>query len=249
MDRLVELGALDVEMIDQGIAALMPDVVGVDDIARAVEGADVRVGPAVGRDDDSVWVLGPRTVTVAGLSIVPAGGPIRSATLQLADSSAFGTGLHPTTALCLEAIRDVIDERRPERMLDIGTGSGVLALAALTMGVPHVVGIDVDAVAIAAAAANARVNGLTKRCRLVRGDERCLHGPWPLVVANILAAPLIEMAPAVVRLVAHDGRLVLSGIPEGVLSEVEQAYVRLGMHRVRTAARAGWTMVVLRTTW
>jgi ribosomal protein L11 methyltransferase len=74
-------------------------------------------------------------------------------------------------------------------------------------------------------------------------------GAWPLVFANILAAPLIDMAPQLVRRVAHDGQLVLSGIPCSVEADVDRVYRDLGMRRVTTKSRAGWTATILRASW
>src|SRR5687767_15388722 len=115
------------------------------------------------------------------------------------DGPAFGTGLHATTELCLEALEHEVTAWRPARLLDVGTGSGILALAALRTGVPRVVAIDIDGAAIQVAAANARLNGLTSRFDLVHGGPDALSGTWPLILANVLAAPLIEMAPTLAR--------------------------------------------------
>ena len=76
-----------------------------------------------------------------------------------------------------------------------------------------------------------------------------MTGTWPLVLANVLPAPLIEMAPALVRRVGHHGQLVLSGIPSSVERDVDQAYCRLGMRRVRAKSRAGWVALGLRASW
>ena len=110
----------------------------------------------------------------------------------------------------------------------MGTGSGVLALAALLRGVPEAVGLDIDPDALQAAEENARLNGLEGRLRLVKGGPESVDGVWPIVMANLVAAPLIEMAPALVRRVGPAGRLVLSGIPSSVAREVDQAYRRCG---------------------
>jgi ribosomal protein L11 methyltransferase len=134
-------------------------------------------------------------------------------------------------------------------VLDVGTGSGVLALAALIHGVPRAVGIDTDNDALRAAAANARINGMNDRLTLARGGPEMLTGSWPLVLANVLAAPLIEMAPMLVRRVGHYGQLVLSGIPSGVEQDVHDAYRRIGMQRVRTTSRAGWSALVMQASW
>ena len=134
-------------------------------------------------------------------------------------------------------------------MLDVGTGSGVIALAALRLGVGHALGIDVDAAAIAIAAGNARVNQLADRLDLRCGGPESLTGTWPLVVANMLAAPLIELAPALVRRVGSGGDLVLSGIPSALESDVTSAYRHLGMRHAATTSRAGWIATVLRAGW
>ena len=76
-----------------------------------------------------------------------------------------------------------------------------------------------------------------------------MTGNWPLIVANVLAAPLIELAPALVQRLGSGGQLVLSGIPSSVEADVRQAYHRLGMRRGRTASRGGWVALVMQTSW
>jgi ribosomal protein L11 methyltransferase len=250
LDRLVELGALDAERSPGGgIAALMPDGVTPGHVARALGVDDLAISPAVGRDAGSVWILSPRATRIGRLWIVPAHTGAAPGVLRLIDSAAFGTGLHPTTAMCLEAIEDALQPSTPGALLDVGTGSGVLALAALLMGVPRALGLDIDAEAVRAAAENARLNALDGRLRLVRGGPDAVAGTWPLVAANVLAAPLVELAPVLVRRVGHHGRLVLSGIPSSLEPEVDRAYRRLGMRRVRAQSRAGWSALVLQASW
>ena len=237
LERLIDLGALDVEAgPGDRIAALMPEGVTPAQVEAALGTGDLAVSRAVGRDADSVWVLSPRPLRVAGH------------TLHLLDADAFGTGQHPTTALCLDALQDAV-AARPERVLDVGTGSGVLALAALLLDVPHATGTDIEPEALRVAAANARLNGVHERLQLTRGGPEAVTGTWPLVLANVLAGPLIEMAPALVRRVGHHGRLVLSGMPESVETDVSQAYRRLGMHRVDVLSRGGWVALVLQASW
>jgi ribosomal protein L11 methyltransferase len=250
LDRLVELGTLDVERSPGGgIIALMPDGVAPEHVARALGVDDVSVSPAVGRDAGSVWILSPRPTRIGRLRIVPAHAGAEPGALRLIDSAAFGTGLHPTTAMCLEAIEEALQPSTPRALLDVGTGSGVLALAALLMGVPRALGLDIDAEALRAAAHNARLNALDRRLRLVRGGPDAVAGTWPLVVANLLAAPLVELAPVLVRRVGHRGRLVLSGISASLEPDVDRAYRRLGMHHVRAQSRAGWSALVLQASW
>jgi ribosomal protein L11 methyltransferase len=250
LDRLVELGAIDAELSDNGgIAALMPDSVAPDQVAIALGVDDISVSPAAGRDAGSVWILSPRPIRVGRLQIVPAASAAEPNALRLVDAAAFGTGLHPTTALCLEMLQEAVEIAPPDAVLDVGTGSGVLALAALMMGVPRALGIDIDDEALGVAAENARINGLDERLQLALGGPDRVTGTWPLVLANVLAAPLIEMAPTLARRVGHHGRLVLSGVPASVEQDVDGAYRRLGMRRLRMKSRAGWVVLVLRATW
>jgi ribosomal protein L11 methyltransferase len=252
LDLLIDLGAIDAESGSHGkIAALMPDSVAAEHVASAldVREDDISVSPATGRDAGSVWVLSPRPIRIGRLTIVPAHSKAEAGALHLIDAAAFGTGLHPTTALCLEVLEEEVGIAPPDAVLDVGTGSGVLALAALMMGVPRAVAIDIDDDSLRVASENARINALDERLQLALGGPEAVTGTWPLVLANVLAGPLIEMAPALVRRVGHHGQLVLSGIPSTVEPEVDQAYRRLGMRRVRVKSRAGWVALVLRPSW
>ena len=94
LDALVDLGALDVEPVTGGVAALLPDTVSAEYVAHVLGVRDVRVSPAAGRDDESVWTLSPRPVRIRTLSIVPADAPGAPGSLRLVDGAAFGTGLH-----------------------------------------------------------------------------------------------------------------------------------------------------------
>lgn len=248
--RLVDLGAIDAEVAQDGrIAALMPDSVTADQVAHALGIADVSVSPAVGRDDGSVWVLSRRPIHIGRLRIVPAHMDAEPGDLRLADEAAFGSGFHPTTALCLEAIEEAVTIARPASMLDVGVGSGVLTLAALILGVPRTLGIDIDEEALRVTAENARLNALDSRLQLTLGGPEAITGAWPLVVANVLTAPLIEMAPTLVQRVGHHGQLVLSGIRSAMEHDVAHAYRHLGMQHMRVTSRAGWIALVMQASW
>ena len=252
LDRLVELGAMDAEALaGGGIAALMPDSVAPEQLATAlgVDGMSIEISPAIGRDAGSVWILRPGPIRVGRIQIVPSHTEPSPDALRLVDAAAFGTGLHPTTVLCLEALQDVLAISTPDAVLDVGTGSGVLALGALLMGVPRAVGIDIDEEALRIAAQNARLNAMQERLQLTHGGPGDLTGTWPLILANVLAAPLVEMAPSLVRRLGHHGQLVLSGIPASVEPEVGRVYRRLGMRPVRTTSRGGWVALLLQASW
>lgn len=249
IERLIDLGALDVSSQGQQISALMPDRISLHQIATALGADDVSVSTAVGRDEDSVWVLESRPFTIGRIRIIPADATPERGALRLLDAPAFGTGLHPTTALCLEALDEIVGASSTGSVLDVGTGSGVLALSALVLGVPRAHAIDIDEEALLIAAENARLNGLADRIELSQGGPETIAGSWPLVLANVLAAPLIDMAPMLVRRVGHHGRVVLSGIPAGVEGQVEDGYRRLGMRRVDVKTRGGWVALVMQASW
>ena len=239
-DILVELGALDIELIEHALAAIIPDGVTAEAVADALGVDSVAISDAVGRDDGSVWLINPRAIRIGRAS---------RSELRLIDSDAFGTGHHPSTALCIEALEEILSSARIDSMLDVGTGSGILALAALLLGVPKAVGLDIDPEALKAAAENARLNHLEHRLQLILGGPDAVDGQWPLVMANVLAAPLIEMAPALVQRVGRSGRLILSGIHASLETEVRQAYQHRGMWPIDSKTRAGWSVLMLQASW
>jgi ribosomal protein L11 methyltransferase len=181
--------------------------------------------------------------------LLPSSMAAQPGALRMIDGTAFGSGLHPTTALCVELIEELVEYESPAALLDVGTGSGVLALAALLRGVPRAVGVDIDRAAILTAVENRRLNAVDRRLTLVQGGPEAIRGGWPLVVANVLAAPLIEMSSSLVQRVGHGGRLVLSGIAASVAVEVESAYRRLGMRSASVHPRAGWCALVMSASW
>ncbi len=134
---------------------------------------------------------------------------------------AFGTGTHPTTALCLTWL-DGLD-LVGKTVVDFGCGSGILSLAALKLGAKEVIGIDIDPQALQASLENAKRNGVEDRLSLfLPKDQPSLKAD--VVVANILAGPLKELAPTIIEFVAKDGLLALSGVLENQASELQKIY-------------------------
>lgn len=145
----------------------------------------------------------------------------RGTVLLLDPGLAFGTGTHPTTALCLEWL----DAHPPEglEMIDYGCGSGVLAIAAVLLGVREVRAVDNDAQALAATRANAAKNGVAPSVTTF-APEALPDEPTDLLLANILARPLCELARRFAALVRAQGRVVLSGILESQVDALRAAY-------------------------
>jgi ribosomal protein L11 methyltransferase len=139
--------------------------------------------------------------------------------VELDPGLAFGTGTHATTAMCLEWLESL--DLRGSRVLDYGCGSGVLAIAAMRLDAAHATGIDNDPQAIIATAANAMNNGVDVS---VCEDPAELDGPYDVVVANILAGPLVDLATQLSEYVKKGGRLALSGILEEQSASIRNAY-------------------------
>ena len=140
-------------------------------------------------------------------------------TVHLDPGLAFGTGTHPTTQLVLRFLEKHV--RGGERVLDYGCGSGILAIAAAKLGAAHVDGVDVDAQAVETACANARVNGVELRASL---PEKLAAGHYDIVVSNILAQPLVVLAPLLAARTKPAGRIALAGILETQAAELCAAY-------------------------
>jgi len=156
-------------------------------------------------------------VCPAGL---PPGNP-DAVVVELDPGLAFGTGTHPTTALCLSWL-DTLD-LEDKTVLDYGCGSGILAIAALKLGANSAVGYDIDAQAVVASTSNARANAVADRF-LVSRDKPVADRPFDVVVANILAGPLVELATDILDLTITGGKLALSGILSNQITEVSAAY-------------------------
>jgi ribosomal protein L11 methyltransferase len=159
---------------------------------------------------------------------------------------AFGTGSHATTHGCLELLERALAEAPAARVLDVGTGSGILAIAAARLGVPAVVALDVDPEAVAAAAANAARNGVAGRVRVEpTGAAEWTGPPAPLVLANLLGATLIALAPDLARACARPGRLVAGGLLAPEAPAVAAAFARSGFALAETVEREGWASLLL----
>lgn len=170
--------------------------------------------------------------------------------LLIEAGQAFGTGHHGTTAGCLIVLEHLARTRRPSNALDLGTGSGVLAIAIAKLAKCPVLATDIDPVATRVAEANGRLNGTAGLIRFETATgfaHRAFleEGPFDLIVANILARPLMRMAPDIARELAPGGRLVLSGILAGQRRMVLAAFRQAGLYHRRTLWRDEWVTLHL----
>ncbi|MDX8467583.1 50S ribosomal protein L11 methyltransferase [Mesorhizobium sp. VK23B] len=171
--------------------------------------------------------------------------------IEIEAGLAFGTGHHGTTAGCLEMLEQVVLRERPRDALDLGTGSAVLAIALTKLAHIPVLATDIDPVAVRVAAANARLNHVKSLVETVTAPGFhhpifARRAPFDLIVANILARPLMRLAPQMARHIRLGGSLVLSGILDRQRDAVISAYVGQSFRHVRTLHREGWVTIHLK---
>ncbi len=163
--------------------------------------------------------------------------------LEMDPGMAFGTGLHPTTQLCVETLETLA--KTEMRVLDLGTGTGILALIAAKIGVAEVVAVDNDMNAVVACRRNACANELAHAIRPVHGSLGDISGTYHLVLANILAPVIIEMARAGLATRVHaGGHLVVSGILLEQADEVRAALENAGLHIAEQRQSGDWIALI-----
>lgn len=237
------------DMTPDEAAALVRDRLGADAFAAPVEAVEL---------EDINWVA----KSLEGLSPVKAGRffvhgshdrdrrPFNGVSLEIEAALAFGTGHHGTTAGCLIELDRLLSRRRYSRMLDLGTGTGVLAIAMARMTRQKVMASDIDPVAVTTARENARHNQTGPLLRMVTaaGVDRGVFaeaGRFDLVVANILARPLMQMAAGLSRRMTRKATLILSGLRVEDGPRILFAYGTQGFHLARRQERDGWLTLTL----
>ncbi|MGC4025384.1 MAG: 50S ribosomal protein L11 methyltransferase [Mesorhizobium sp.] len=171
--------------------------------------------------------------------------------IEIEAGLAFGTGHHGTTAGCLEMIERVVRRENPRNALDLGTGSAVLAIAMAKLAHIPVLATDIDPIATRVADENARLNGVSAFVDALTATgfgnpAFARRAPFDLIVANILAKPLMRLAPQMARFIRPGGSVILSGILDRQRDAVISAYVGQSFRHVTTLHREGWVTLHLK---
>jgi len=236
-----------------------PDEATLRALVAVVAGEEAAAALTIEPVDDADWVA----QSLAGLKPVRAGRFVvhgahdrvslkpNDIAIEIEAALAFGTGHHGTTRGCLLALDDLAKRQHPRSVLDIGTGSGVLAIAAAKRLRRHVVASDIDRVAVDAARGNARLNraaaSIVFTCAAgTRARAIATRGPYDLIFANILLGPLIRLAVPIRAVTARRGRIVLSGLLSSHANAALAAYRAQGLMLERRFTIDGWVTLVLR---
>jgi ribosomal protein L11 methyltransferase len=243
----------------------------IDDLTAAGElppDMEMKVAEVPEEDWMSVFRAQHKTVRISDRLLVrptwcePEGG----AEVVLDPGLAFGTGDHWTTKMCLVLLDEVVNEKVQERMLvdsqngsqrpskqlfeslsmfDLGTGSGILAIAGAFLGVEEVLASDIDPVAVEVAVANAADNGVSDRVRVVEGGVEAAEGVYGIVTANLSASLLKRLCAAINQTLAPSGKLIISGFMTGEQEEILDHFAKCGLAPVKVLTEDVWVAALL----
>ena len=171
--------------------------------------------------------------------------PVGPGDMVIDPGMAFGTGTHATTSMCLELLDELADIRPPVRMFDLGTGSGILAIAGAMMGIRNVLAVDIDPVVVKVAGENIRSNQVEGIVRVEEGGVERAGAAYDVITANLSGSLLVSLAGEIVKYVAPSGSLIVSGITDGEKEKVLEAFTHYGLYAARVMEEDGWVAIRL----
>lgn len=210
---------------------------------------EISVKPVEEKDWASAWRSFFKPVRVGKVLVCPSWekpeAEAGDVVVRIDPGMAFGTGNHPTTKLCLEAIQKYI--RKGDRVLDAGTGSGILAIAAAKLGASHVTATEIEKLAVEAALKNFKRNRVAHKISIYHTDSPLgLANDIDLAAANITADPIIKMREAFRESVRRGGALIISGIVTDRAEEITKKIIEAGFAHIETTMDDDWAAVVFR---
>ena len=216
------------------------------EVHREFPDAKIVAVPVEQEDWSESWKKHVRAVRVGRVWVGPSwdlpkagDAPIQ---LVIDPGMAFGTGDHPTTSMCLQALQDFVEKKPGCTVLDVGTGTGVLAIAAKRLGAGRVVANDIDPAAVRIAQENAALNKAQGLEVTDKPLER-IPGEFDVVVANLYAGVLVQLAPRLAARVGPEGSLAVTGILAHQANEVAQAFSREGLKSAGKRASGEWVLL------
>ena len=256
---LYDMGCEGIEEKDDALIAYFPDSANLDGIKDALsefEGLSFSNEAVEEKDWQAAWKERFECVRAAGFLICP---PWKAPSLAsgeklllLDPGNAFGAGDHVTTLTVLKLLKKWADRQenlkenlRDKSLLDLGTGTGILAIGACLMGVGDVTAVDTDASSVEAAENNFALNSLTGKVRIIHGDIRAAGAGYDVVLANIFLEPLLDLMHLIPAVLKPGGTLIISGLLEGQEQAVLQEADREGLLIVESTIENGWFSGVL----
>ena len=254
--------SLSMELNGDGLVTLrtyLPDTsrqrlaridVGIRLVSAIRDLGELRVRPVVDQDWQNAWKAHFDLLKVGQHLVVKPSwiayepGP-EDVVVELDPGIAFGTGYHPTTYTSLEALERLV--KPGARLLDLGTGSGILTIAAIELGASHVIALDIDPQAVRAARQNFRRLGIHRQVSLVEGtlpNPRVQAGQFDLAVANISAKAVRERAPFILSALKQEGLLIAGGMMATQRQEVYDTLSDLGLSQIEVISREDWVTLI-----
>lgn len=244
-DEVLVKGYCNIEEVENAVDYLKQNLSGLTDAGTL----NITVDEVDGDMWINNWKKTFRPLEIGGIVVcpqwmTPEEGQQGLPVLYLDSGSAFGTGQHETTAMCIR-LMDKADVKG-KNVLDVGCGSGILGLAALLKGANHAVLTDIDMQATEATLVNAGLNGLTDKCTAVCGDlAKDIDEQFPVVFANLTAEILYLLAEGITKVTLPKGKLVLSGILNDRADKVELAFSKQGFTKIDSMSEGEWTALLL----
>jgi ribosomal protein L11 methyltransferase len=172
--------------------------------------------------------------------------PLGKGEIVLDPGLAFGTGSHWTTRMCLVLLDKAVGEKPPGRMFDLGTGSGILAIAGAFLGIGEVLASDIDPVAVEITVENAVVNGVADKVHVVEGGVKAAEGAYGIVTANLSASLLKRLSVEIAATLEKDGALIISGFMSAERNEILKAFANCGLEPEEVMEEDVWAAALLR---